>query len=62
MDPATLKLAKKKSPVFQCTHKDCSEHGDRVTMVRHVLLKHTAKVKSGLKVDFWTKSPNGNLL
>lgn len=47
MDPATLKLAKKKYPVFQCTFTDCSEHGDRaqVTMVRHVLRKHTANVK-----------------
>lgn len=48
MDPANLKLAKKKGPVLQCTYTDCSEHGDRarVTMVRHVLLKHAANVQA----------------
>lgn len=50
MDPATLKLAKKKGPFFHCTctFTDCSDHGDRarVTMVRHVLLKHAANVQA----------------
>lgn len=49
MDPVILKLAQKKGPVFQCTHTDCSEHGDRLAMVRHVLLRHTAQVKVPFK-------------
>lgn len=44
MDPVTLKLAKKKCHVFQCLYEDCSQHGDRVTMVKHKHMKHTVEV------------------
>lgn len=45
MDPAIIKLVKKKGPMFQCTVDECTEHGDRLSMERHVLLRHVEKNK-----------------